>query len=95
MNISFDIVNDLKGNSVSTDNNSKEPSEKSQSEDESETNEWDRADPEEKEHQLHCWKYFSPRSKFGTKNPKLGSNNPFELSVNFKNHLDLGCQFLD
>ena len=52
MNISFDIVNDLKGNSVSTDSNSKEPSEKSQSEDESETNEWDRADPEEKEHQL-------------------------------------------
>ena len=30
----------------------------------------------------HCCKYFSPRSKFGTKNPKLGSNNPFVLSVN-------------
>ena len=44
---------------------------------------------------VHCWKYFPPRSKFGTKNPKLGSNNPFVLSVNFKNHLDLACQFLD
>ena len=44
---------------------------------------------------LHCWKYFSPRSNFETKNPKLGSDNPFVLSVNFKNHLDLVCQFLD
>ena len=44
---------------------------------------------------IHCWKYFSPRSNFGTKNPKLGSDNPFVLSVNFKNHLDLVCQFLD
>ena len=43
----------------------------------------------------HCWKYFSPRSNFETKNPKLGSDNPFVLSVNFKNHLDLVCQFLD
>ena len=43
----------------------------------------------------HCWKYFSPRSKFGTNNPKLGSNNPFALSVNFENYLDLACQFLD
>ena len=43
----------------------------------------------------HCWKYFSPRSNFGTKNPKLGSDNPFILSVNFENHLDLVCQFLD
>ena len=25
---------------------------------------------------VHCWKYFYPTSKFGTKNPKLGSNNP-------------------
>ena len=31
---------------------------------------------------VHCWKYFYPTSKFGTKNPKLGSNNPFVLSVN-------------
>ena len=44
---------------------------------------------------VHCWKCFSPRSNFGTKNPKLGSNNPFVMSVNFKNHLDLVCQFLD
>ena len=45
--------------------------------------------------QAHCWKYFSPRSNFGTKNQKLGSDNPFVLSMNFKNHLDLVCQFLD
>ena len=44
---------------------------------------------------LHCWKYFYHRSKFGSKNPKLGSNNPFILNLNFKNHLDLACQFLD
>ena len=52
MNASFDIVDDLKGNSVSTDKSSKELSEKSQSEDESQTDESDRGDPEEKEHQL-------------------------------------------
>ena len=52
MNTISDIVNDLKGNSVSTDNNSKEPYEKSQSEDESEANEWDRGVPAEKETEL-------------------------------------------
>ena len=48
MKISFD----LKGISVSTDTNSKESSEKSQSEDESEANEWDRGVPAEKETEL-------------------------------------------
>ena len=48
MKISFD----LEGISVSTDNNPKEPSEKSQSEDESEANEWDRGVPAEKETEL-------------------------------------------
>ena len=44
---------------------------------------------------VHWWKYFYHRSKFGSKNPKLISNNPFILNLNFKNHLDLACQFLD
>ena len=51
-NSSIKISIDLKGISVSTDNNLKESSEKSQSEDESEANEWDRGVPAENETEL-------------------------------------------